>query len=121
MIENFRRFEVRDPFKQVWDVEFLWLQTGISIRHSDSVDVKFALASGAERMEKVIALPYPHLLEVSGKSGHPVTDPWCSRLAALHLARAIETGEDMEKAVITVRKEDLEAYSAQLRKHAAVA
>ncbi len=121
MIENFRHFEVRDPFGQVWEVEFLWLQTAISIRHSDSVDVKFALTSGAERVEKVIALPNPDLLEISGKAGHPITDPWCSRLAALHLARTIETGEDMEKSLIIVRPEDLDAYSAELRKRAAVA
>jgi hypothetical protein len=109
---NFRHFEVCDPFGQVWDVEFLWLQTAISIRHSDSVDVKFALTSGAERAEKVIALPNPALIEMSRKTGRPITDPWCSRLAALHLARAIETGEDMEKSLITVRPEDLERRAA---------
>ncbi len=121
MIENFRHFEVRDSFGQVWGVEFLWLQTAISIRHSDSVDVKFALTSGAERVEKVIALSNPDLLAISRAAGRPITDPWCSRLAALHLARVIETGEDMEKALINVRADDLEAHSAQLRKRAAVA
>jgi hypothetical protein len=121
MIENFRHFEVRDPFGQSWDVEFLWLQTAISIRHSDSVDVKFALRSGAERIEKVIALPSPDLLALSRKTGRPITDPWCSRLAALHLARVIETGEDMEKTLITVRADELEGYSARLLKRAAVA
>ncbi len=121
MIENFRRFEARDPFGRIWEVEFLWLQTGISIRHSDSVDVKFALTCCAERIEKVIALPFPHLLEISAKSERPITDPWCSRLAALHLARLIETGEDMDKVLISVRSEDLETYSAQLGKRAAVA
>jgi len=37
-------------------VTFLWLQTAISIRHSDSVDVKFALSGVGQRSEKAIAL-----------------------------------------------------------------
>jgi hypothetical protein len=100
-------------------VSFLWLQTAISIRHSDSVDVKFALYDGGQRTEKVIALMHPHLLELSRKTGRPITDPWCSRLAALHLQQMIETGEDMEKTLVTARLEDLEAHSAALEKHAA--
>jgi hypothetical protein len=119
MPDNFRHFEVRDPFGQHWQVDFLWLQTAISIRHSDSVDVKFALSSGGERMEKVIALMHPDLLELSRKSGRPITDPWCSRLAALHLVHVIETGEDMEKTLITARLEDLEDYSVLLEQQPA--
>ncbi len=42
MPDNFRRFQAGpDPFGRVWEVEFRWLQTGISIRHADTVDVKF--------------------------------------------------------------------------------
>jgi len=48
-----------------------------------------------------IALNHPDLLELSEKSGRPVTDPWCSRLAAMHLKHIVETGEDMEKSLIT--------------------
>jgi hypothetical protein len=43
-----------------------------------------------------------------------MTDAWCSRLAALHLQHLIETGEDMEKDLVTVSPEDLAAYDAQL-------
>ena len=82
-------------------VEFLWLQTAISIRHSDSVDVKFSLLSGDTRMEKVIALMHPYLLELAGKAGRGVTDAWSMKLAALHLVQMIETGEDMEKTIVT--------------------
>jgi hypothetical protein len=112
MLENFRNFQARDPFGEVWEVTFLWLQTAISIRHSDSVDVKFALSGGGQRSEKAIALPTPCLLEVSRKTGRPITDPWCSRLAARHLQHMIETGEDMEKTLVTVRLEELEACAA---------
>jgi hypothetical protein len=55
---------------------------------------------------------HPHLLEITRKTGRPITDPWCSRLAALHLQHMIETGEDMEKTLVTARLEDLEAYCA---------
>jgi hypothetical protein len=119
MVENFRSFQARDPFGVIWQVSFLWLQTAISIRNSDSADVKFALYDGGQRTEKVIALMHPHLLEMSRKTGRPITDPWCSRLAALHLQHMIETGEDMEKTLVTARLEDLEAYSATLQKHVA--
>jgi hypothetical protein len=109
MTENFRRFDVGpDPFGRNWTVEFRWLQTGISIRHADTVDVKFQLISGEAVQEKVIALPHPDLLALSAKSGRPVTDPWCMKLAATHLRRMIETDEDMEKTLVTVDLKDLE-------------
>jgi len=70
-LENFRNFEARDPFGEVWEVTFLGLQTAISIRHSDSVDVKFALsgrraALGATGRSRC---PHPCLLELSRKTG----------------------------------------------------
>ena len=63
MPANFRRFKAGpDPFDRTWEVEFRWLQTGISIRHADTVDVKFVLwTEGEEKQEKVIALPHPQL------------------------------------------------------------
>jgi hypothetical protein len=112
MVESFRSFQARDPFGEIWQVRFLWLQNAISIRHSDSVDVKFELSDGGQRSEKVIALMHPELLELSRKTGRPITDPWCSRLAAHHLQHMIETGEDMEKTLVTARLEDLLAYCA---------
>jgi hypothetical protein len=116
---NFRHFEVADPFGQTWQVDYLWLQTAISIRHSDSVDVKFAITSGAEKMEKVVALAHPDLLELSRRAGRPVTDPWCARLAALHLKRMIETWEDMEKPLVTPSFDELERYQSMLGQPAA--
>ena len=108
-MDNFRRFEVGpDPFGRNWIVEFRWLQTAISIRHADTVDVKFRLISGEEVQEKVIALPHPDLLALCAKLGRPLTDPWCMKLAALHLRLMIETDQDMEKTIVTTRPEDLE-------------
>jgi hypothetical protein len=116
MIGNFRRFEVQNPWGKTWVVTFQWLQTAISIRHSDTVDVKFALSAGETRMERVIALSHPGLLALSKKTNRPLTDSWCMKLAALHLKRMIETDEDIEKPLVTVRDEELEEYGRQVAK-----
>jgi hypothetical protein len=111
MLENYRRFQAGpDPFGRAWEVEFRWLQTGISIRHADTVDVKFVIwTRGEERQERVIALPHADLLQLSRETGHPVTDPWCARLAAQHLKHMIESGEDLEKTLVTVTPQALRA------------
>jgi hypothetical protein len=90
------------------------MQTAISIRHADTVDVKFVLVDDAEaRTEKTIALQNADLLTVSHQTGRKIEDPWCTRLAALHLKHLIETGEDMEKDLVTVPLSDLLAYAEQ--------
>ncbi len=112
---NFREFEAGpDPFGRTWQVFFKWMQTAISIRHSDTVDVKFVLRSGDTRQEKTIALPHAELLQLSRAAGHEITDPWCSRLAALHLKHLVETGEDLEKDLVTLTAEQLAARAAEL-------
>jgi hypothetical protein len=116
-MQNFRQFEAGpDPFGRTWKVEFKWLLTAISLRHSDTVDVRFVLRENGGRVEKTIAMPHLDLLELSRKTGRPMTDAWCSRLGALHLRRLVETGEDMEKDLVTVSAADLAGYDAQLEK-----
>lgn len=108
-----RRFTVGpDLFGKTWTADFAWLQTAISIRHSDSVDVKFFLDDGEHGTEKVIALMHPDLLELSRVTGHPLTDPWCMELASRHLRHMIETGEDMEKTLVTVSPDALRRYAS---------
>jgi hypothetical protein len=111
MPDNSRRFEAGpDPFGRTWHVEFRWLQTGISIRHADTVDVKFVLwTDGEEREERVLALSHPELLALSRETGHPLTDPWCLKIAAVHLRYMIESGEDLEKVLVTLSAADLAA------------
>src|SRR5579864_7970283 len=98
-MQNFRQFEAGpDPFGRKFHVFFKWLQTAISLRHSDTVDVKFVLVDdGGGQTEKTIAMQHADLLRVSKESGKAMDDPWCSRLAATHLLHLVETGEDMEK------------------------
>jgi hypothetical protein len=116
---SYRQFEAGpDPFGRKWQIEFRWLQTGISIRHADTVDVKFEVSTVDEpKQERVIALRHPDLLALSKKTGHPLTDPWCLKLAALHLKHMIETGEDLEKTLVTVPRSELEHYTAQAEKN----
>jgi hypothetical protein len=116
MPETYRRFEAGpDPFGRHWHIEFRWLQTAISIRHADTIDVKFILwtreapeQGGEPKQEKVIALPHAALLALSAKTGHPLTDPWCLKLAARHLNHMIKSGEDLEKTLVTLSAQELD-------------
>jgi hypothetical protein len=113
---NFREFEAGpDPFGRKWQVLFKWLQGAISLRHSDTIDVKFILVDAdGERSEKVIAIPHADLCAVSNDLKRPFDDPWCSRIAAMHLQHLIETGEDMEKPLVTIALPDLARLARQL-------
>ena len=113
---NFREFDAGpDPFGRTWHVRFKWLQTAISLRHSDSVDVKFLLSDGATEMAKTISMQHRDLLELSRRIGTPMTDAWCSRLAMLHLEYLVQSGEDMEKDLVYVPPKELAGYDARIR------
>ena len=113
---NFREFEAGpDPFGRKFQVYFKWLQTAISLRHADTVDVKFVLTDAENaQTQKTIALPHAELLRVSQESRRPLDDAWCSRIAALHLLHLVETGEDMEKDLVTVAAVDLKKYAEKI-------
>jgi hypothetical protein len=113
---NFREFEAGpDPFGRKFQVLFKWMQTAISLRHADTVDVRFVLVDGCGgRTEKTIALPHAALRRVSAESGRPMDDPWCCRMAALHLLRLVVSGEDIEKDLVTVPEADMALYAAAL-------
>jgi hypothetical protein len=117
MPETFRRFSAGpDPFGRTWEVEYRWLQTGISIRHADTVDVKFNLwTEGEPKQEKVIAMQHVQLLKLSQQTGHALTDGWCAKLAARHLILMIETAEDLEKTLVTMTPADLERAAGNLQ------
>jgi len=112
---NFRQFEAGpDPFGRKFQILFKWLQTAISIRHADTVDVKFIIVDeNGGQTQKTIALPHADLLRVSKDSGRAMDDPWCARLAAMHLLHLVATGEDMEKDLVTVLPADLRRYAAE--------
>ena len=113
---NFRQFEAGpDPFGRKFQVLFKWLQTAISIRHSDTVDVKFILQDeNGGRTEKTIALPHALLVELSRSTGRKMDDAWCARIAELHLLRLVETGEDMEKDLVTLSGAEIKEHAAEI-------
>jgi hypothetical protein len=116
MSDQSRLFEAGpDPFGRMWKVQFRWLQTAISIRHADTVDVKFFLtADGGELEEKIVALPHSALLKLTTERGRKLSDSLCMRLAATHLRHMIETSEDMDKTLVTLSLPDLDACDQQL-------
>jgi alkyl sulfatase BDS1-like metallo-beta-lactamase superfamily hydrolase len=116
MIESSRLFEAGpDPFGRMWKVQFRWLQTGISIRHADTVDVKFFLIpQNGTPVEKIVALPHAELLKLCAQRNRKLTDAYCMRLAAAHIRQMIETTEDMDKTLITLSPQQLALYDSQL-------
>lgn len=104
-----------DPFGRMWRVQFRWLQTGISIRHANTVDVKFFVTpDGGETEEKIISIPHPELLNLMSKQKRKLSDSYCMRIAAAHLKRMVETSADMEKTLVSVTDEELAQYDQQL-------
>ncbi|MFB3825873.1 MAG: hypothetical protein ACE15B_03855 [Bryobacteraceae bacterium] len=106
---NFRDFQA-GPYQ----VRFGGLQTGIAPRHSDTVDVRFLLEREGARESKTIAMPHAGLVALSRQQGRALADPWCARIAAVHLREMIETGADMEKPLVTLSEEDLERHAAEV-------
>lgn len=116
-MQDFRQFQVGpDPYGRTWQVRFVWQQNGISIRHADTVDVKFLVNDGELEEEKVLALPHPALLEATAKLGRALNDAWCMKIAALHMRKMIMTAEDIEKPLVTLSGKDIELANAELEK-----
>jgi hypothetical protein len=115
-MQNFREFQAGpDPFGRQYRVLFKWLQTAISLRHADTVDVKFILIDeNGGRSEKTLALPHAELLRASAETGRKMDDPWCARLAQSHLLYLVATGEDMEKDLVTMSYADLMRYAGEV-------
>ncbi|MBI3667755.1 MAG: hypothetical protein HY236_16250 [Acidobacteria bacterium] len=98
-MEDYRNFEVAsEATEERYKVEFRWLQTAISLRHSDTVDVKF-LVNG---QGKIVALPHAALEEVCRKASKPLKDGFCARIAARHLEEALRTDWDAEMDLLTL-------------------
>lgn len=116
MGSNVRDFECVDPFGCTWQVKFLWHQVGIAIRHADTIDCKFHLVSDDEAVDKVIAIEHVQLLELAREQNREITDPWVMQLAAKHLRFMVESGEDMDKTLVTLSAADLR----RIPEHAAV-
>jgi hypothetical protein len=117
LMENFRDFQVGpDPFGRTWHALFKYLQTGISIRHADTIDVCFVLTNGDERMQKVVVIQHADLRALATKTGRKVSDTLCSRIAVLKLRYVIETAEDLEKDYLAVTAAELAEFDDAVQK-----
>jgi hypothetical protein len=92
-------FEVPSPRGgKVHHCRFHTLATGISPRHSDTVDVKF-LVNGSP---VVLALPHAAFAEHLGRTGTPLTDQDAVRIAGIWLKRMLERGERVDTPLHTL-------------------
>jgi hypothetical protein len=116
-MENFRDFSAgQDPFGRTWHAQFKYLQTGISIRHSDSVDVCFILDNGEEQAKKTVVMQNADIRAYGARTGRIVSDSWCSRIAVCKLRYAIESGEDLEKDHLPVTVREIEEFDSKIKK-----
>ena len=90
---DYRDFQARSSLtQQDYHCQFVYLQTAISLRHSDTVDVKF-LVDGAG---VVVALPHTAWIEYQHRTGQPLTDERATQVAASLLRDGLERGDDIE-------------------------
>ena len=112
MSSTARTFSCVDPFGTTWEVMFLWHQVGIAIRHADTIDCKFHLSSASDKTEKVVAMPHLTLKEFAQSENREITDGWVIKLASAHVRYMIESGEDMDKILVTIGMEDMRRSQA---------
>ena len=95
----YEEFTVVSSFdKTTYRCRFHTLATGISPRHSDTVDVKFLLNGKGV----VIALPHAALSEYRQRSGRVLTDADTIQMAGLFLKELLERGEPVEGPFLLV-------------------
>ncbi len=90
---NYRVFDcVSQADGTAYRCHFLYLQTAISLRHSDTVDVRF-LVTG-KRI--TVALPHVAFVEYRRRTGEVLTDEMAASVAASYLKETLESGGDLE-------------------------
>ena len=83
---------------KAYHCRFHTLVTGISPRHSDTVDVKF-LVDGSPI---VLALPHAAFAEHLRRTRLPLTDQEAIRIAGISLKRMLERGERVDTPLLTL-------------------
>ena len=98
-MNDWREFEVPSPLGgKVHICRFHTLVTGISPRHSDTVDVKF-LVNGSP---VVLALPHAAFAEHLRNTGLSLTDQDAIRIAGISLKKLLERGERVDTPLLTL-------------------
>ena len=87
------------------DCRFYTLKTGISPRHSDTVDVKFLMNGNPV----VIALPHTAFAEYRHRTGNPLTDVRAIQIAGLFLKELLEKeGLDEDRLLVPSTQQTLD-------------
>ena len=95
---EWRDFEVPSPRGGKHRCRFHTFVTGISPRHSDTIDVKF-LVNGSP---VVMALPHAAFAAHLRKTGLALTDQDAVRIAGTSLKRLLERGERVDTPLLTL-------------------
>jgi len=90
---NFREFECTSRLDgSKCHCFFIFLQTAISLRHSDTVDARF-LVNGRR---VTVAMPHTAFIEYMNRSGEAITDNHAAGIAASFLKEHLEAGGSLE-------------------------
>ena len=100
---------------KAYDCRFHTLTTGISPRHSDTVDVKFLVNSKGI----VIALAHPAFAVYQQKTGRALTDADAIQMAGLFLRKLLQRGERVEEPLVQLTTEQTLELASQLHSSAA--
>jgi hypothetical protein len=79
---------------------FIFLQTAISLRHSDTVDARF-LVNG-KRI--TVAMPHVPFVEHEQRHGTAITDNQAAGMAALYLKQSLEAGAALEDITVPAER-----------------
>lgn len=94
---DFRDFEcasrVDDTRRRCY---FVYLQTAISLRHSDTVDARFLV----DGKRITVAMPHVAFREYAGRHTAVITDNQAAAVAASYLRAYLENGGDVEDLTV---------------------
>ena len=108
---DYEEFLVHSPLEgEAYQCRFHTLVTGISLRHSDTVDVKF-LVNGTG---VVLALPHAAFAEYRRKTGRALTDRDAIQIAGLALKELLERGERVDTPLLTLSGEQTLELAEQI-------
>ena len=79
---------------------FIFLQTAISLRHSDTVDVRFLV----DEKRVTVALPHVAFAEYKRRAGRDLADEEAGSIAARYLKEVLEKGGEVEDLTVPVER-----------------
>ncbi len=98
---NFREFECSSRLDGgKYHCSFIFLQTAISLRHSDTVDARF-LVNGRRI---TVAMPHTAFVEYRARQEAVITDNHAAVIAALCLKEYLENGGAVEDVTVPAER-----------------